>query len=94
MGHFLICYDITCPRRLQRMHRRLCRWATPLQYSVFLLAGSEAQFERCLEAVAELIDPREDDLRGYPLPVRGLQARLGVPALPAGIQWSGLPAPW
>lgn len=94
MGHFLICYDITCPRRLGRVHRCLCRWAAPLQYSVFLLAGSEAQFERCLAEVVALIDPKIDDLRGYPLPERGLQARLGVPALPAGIQWSGLPGPW
>lgn len=39
---FVIGYDIRDPRRLQRVHRRLCRHATPLEYSVFLLVGSAA----------------------------------------------------
>jgi CRISPR-associated protein Cas2 len=94
MRHFLICYDITSPRRLNQVHRCLLKRATPLQYSVFLLTGSEENFEDCLAEAARLIHPKWDDLRGYPLPERGLQARLGVPTLPAGIQWSGMPAPW
>lgn len=93
MSHFLICYDITEPHRLCRMHRYLLRRAMPLQYSVFLLDGDREMFEDCMNGAANLIDPRDDDLRGYPLPRRGLELRLGVPVLPRGIFWTGLPVP-
>ncbi|HLA34216.1 MAG TPA: CRISPR-associated endonuclease Cas2 [Rhodocyclaceae bacterium] len=94
MSEFVICYDISNPRRLARLHRYLKDWAVPIQYSVFLLVGDERKLERCLADAVLLIDGREDDLRAYPLPSRGLKARLGKPALPEGIQWSGMPTPW
>jgi CRISPR-associated protein Cas2 len=76
------------------MFRYLKKCATPLQYSVFLFAGDERRLARCLENAAQLIDPKEDDLRAYPLPKRGFKARLGKAALPEGIQWSALPPSW
>jgi hypothetical protein len=42
--------------------------------------------------MAKLMDKDEDDVRCYPLPARGLQARIGRATLPGGIQWTGLPA--
>jgi hypothetical protein len=39
---FVIGYDISNPRRLQRIHREMCKHAAPLEYSIFLLVGSEA----------------------------------------------------
>jgi CRISPR-associated protein Cas2 len=89
---FVIGYDIADPRRLQRVHRAMCKHASPLEYSVFLLVGSEAYRQSCLAAVADLIDPDADDVRCYPLPARGLQTRIGRASLPEGIQWTGLPA--
>lgn len=94
MSEFVICYDIADPRRLGRLHRFLKKCAVPIQYSVFLFVGDDRQLDRCMEAAAKLIDGKQDDLRAYPLPSRGLKARLGRPSLPEGIQWSGLPAPW
>lgn len=94
MTDYIICYDIAQPRRLGRVFRFLKKYAAPLQYSVFLFSGDDRQLDRCLAGAARLIDAEEDDLRAYPLPARGLKARLGKPALPAGIQWSGLPTPW
>lgn len=85
-------YDITCPRRLQRVHRAMVNVATPVEYSIFLFIGSQRELDACLADVAELLDPRTDDVRCYPLPVRGLQERLGRATLPEGIQWTGLPA--
>lgn len=41
-----------------------------------------------------MIDPGSDDLRCYPLPQRGLRARLGKANLPAGIYYSAMPAEW
>lgn len=89
---FVIGYDIANPRRLQRVHREMCKHATPLEYSVFLLVGNELAKDHCLAQMAGLIEDGEDDVRCYPLPVRGFQGRVGRASLPAGIQWTGLPA--
>jgi CRISPR-associated endonuclease Cas2 len=94
VSEFVICYDIADPRRLGRLHRYLKKRAVTLQYSVFLFVGDDRQLDRCMEGAAKLIDAKEDDLRAYPLPGRGLKARIGCPALPEGIQWSGLPPSW
>ena len=89
---FVIGYDIANPRRLQRVHRLMCKFATPIEYSVFLLVGSAVQKDRCLSQVANLIKAGEDDVRCYPLPARGYQNRVGRSSLPEGIQWTGLPS--
>ena len=88
----MIGYDIADSRRLQRVHRLMCKFAAPLEYSVFLLIGSTAEKDRCLFKVADLIKASEDDVRCYPLPSRGLQNRIGRASLPEGIQWTGLPS--
>lgn len=89
---FVIGYDITDPRRLQRVHRVMSKFAAPLEYSVFLLVGSAADKDQCLSIIADLIEPYEDDVRCYQLPSRGFQNRIGRASLPDGIQWTGLPA--
>jgi CRISPR-associated protein Cas2 len=89
---YVIGYDIANPRRLQRVHREMCKHAAPLEYSVFLLVGDPRNKDLCLERLAALIKDGEDDVRCYPLPLRGFQGRVGRASLPAGIQWTGLPA--
>lgn len=90
-GEWLIGYDIASPRRLGRVHRRMVNWAMPVEYSIFLFVGTPRQLAKCLDDIAGLIDVREDDVRCYPLPQRGVQERLGRPTLPVGVQWTGLP---
>jgi CRISPR-associated protein Cas2 len=92
MTDWLIGYDIANPSRLAKVYRRMCGHATPLEYSVFLLVGNERAKNDCLAEVAQLIDGRADDVRCYPLPSRGYQARIGRASLPEGITWTGLPA--
>ncbi len=89
---FVVGYDIANPRRLQRVHREMCKHATPLEYSVFLLVGDRRAKDLCLARMAGRIKNNEDDVRCYPLPVRGFQGRIGRASLPLGIQWTGLPA--
>lgn len=89
---YVIGYDIADPRRLGRVHREMIKHACPLEYSIFLLVGTERAKEACLAEMANLMDKDEDDVRCYPLPSRGLQARIGRATLPEGIQWTGLPA--
>lgn len=90
--NFVIGYDIKHPRRLQRVYRAMLKHAAWIEYSIFVLEGSDKEAMRCMEEVSRLIDPAEDDLRCYPLPSRGLQFRLGKSTLPEGIIWTGLPA--
>lgn len=94
MSDYLIAYDITSPKRLARMHRYLSRIGAPIQYSIFFVTLDERALEQHLEAAARLIDPKEDDLRCYPLPARGLKRRLGRATLPTGVYWTGLPSQW
>lgn len=91
MPRFLITYDITCPRRLRRLHKGLKRLAMPVQYSVFLAELSSAGFANVVELIEGIIDKRHDDVRIYPLSRAGWQRRLGKPVLPAGITLTALP---
>ncbi|PIQ14130.1 MAG: CRISPR-associated protein Cas2 [Hydrogenophilales bacterium CG18_big_fil_WC_8_21_14_2_50_58_12] len=91
-GAFVIGYDIAQPRRLQQVHRAMCKYAAPLEYSIFILVGNEEDKSRCMAEMAKLIEVGEDDVRCYPLPARGFQCRIGLTSLPEGIQWTGLPA--
>lgn len=94
MPRVVIAYDIRDPKRLRRVHRAAQRLATPFQYSVFIADWPEGcDLAERLAPLAALIDPRVDDLRAYPLPARGLICRLGRATLPAGIHFTGLPAP-
>jgi len=93
-AEFLIAYDITCPRRLVRLHRYLCKVAVPIEYSVFFATGEFSWVMAILTEAAALIDKRSDDLRCYPLPSRGMKTRLGRATLPSGVFYSDLPAAW
>ena len=91
MAQYLIGYDIADAKRLGRIHRRMVNFATPLQYSVFLLEGSETLLKQCLAQVMPIFHKKEDDLRIYPLPANSQQWQIGKPSLPEGIIWTAMP---
>lgn len=66
-GWYLVAYDIADPRRLRRVHRALRAVAIPVQCSVFLVHGTLKDIERLLEQLDLLIEPRQDDVRAYPV---------------------------
>lgn len=66
--NWLLCYDIADPKRLQRVHKHVSKQGLMAQYSVYYLRASAAQVEALLHRLTQLIDPREDDIRVYPLP--------------------------
>ncbi len=63
----IVAYDICCPSRLQRVHKKLAANGLAMQRSVFLVKANHRQLKRLLDQTAELIDPKEDDLRAYPV---------------------------
>ena len=82
---YLICYDITDPRRLQRVHAFLRRHAMPVQYSVFLARLTERRLLSLLADLARRIDPRSDDVRAYPIPRDADAVTMGRQYLPPGV---------
>jgi CRISPR-associated endonuclease Cas2 len=92
--HAIIAYDISCPKRLQKIYRKLCGHAIRLQYSVFYFTGTQEKYQACLDEIVPLINVKEDDLRAYPLPTNGYQWRLGKSILPEGLYYTGLPRIW
>lgn len=87
---WVIAYDISCPKRLQRVYKHLCNHAFPLQNSVFMLQGSTEQFEACCQKLLTLIDHRADDLRIYALEQDVQVEHFGSPPLAEHIIWSGI----
>lgn len=88
---YLIGYDITDPKRLQKIHRRMLDYATPIQYSIFLLEGEIKELKACLSDILEIFNKKQDDLRVYPLQKGVRQWHLGKAILPEGIIWTALP---
>lgn len=65
--NWIICYDIRCPKRLQRVHRFCKKSAIPLQKSVFALKADEERLDLWMNGLETLIDPATDDIRIYPV---------------------------
>ena len=57
MSDYIICYDITNRRRLGRVHSLLKKHAVPLQYSLFLFTGTDAQATAILTASSAASTP-------------------------------------
>ena len=81
---WLIGYDITSPKRLRRIHRFLRARAFQVQYSLFVAAWTEVEFNTHWAGLARLIDPRRDDVRAWPLPENPQVDRIGQ-GLPEGV---------
>jgi CRISPR-associated protein Cas2 len=83
---YLVCYDITKPRRLGRVFRYLKGKGIHLQYSVFYCMLTWPELLDMKYELSLRILEKEDDVRIYPLPAEPLVRVLGCGArLPEGI---------
>ena len=82
---WLLCYDISNPGRLRKIHKLAVRFAIPLQYSVFLTCATRSEMKNFVGHLEAIIDPRYDDVRGYPLSTRIQPLVYGKPIIPEGI---------
>ncbi len=87
MRKYVIGYDICDPKRLQRIYRKMIKYATPIQYSIFILEGTEMNLQNCLRDILTTFNSNEDDLRVYSLPEKSNQWTFGKLKLPEGIVW-------
>src|SRR5690606_37497677 len=84
---WLICYDVRCPKRLVRLHRRLVHSAAPVQYSVFLFYGTTDHAEALMDELASHYIRPADDLRAYPIEPKDSLLAFGQHRCPA--HWPG-----
>jgi CRISPR-associated protein Cas2 len=66
-ARWIVTYDITCPKRLYRVARRLQNDGVRLQWSVFECWLGVTEAARLWADLSTLIDPRHDRIRAYPL---------------------------
>jgi len=59
---YLVCYDISDPKRLRRVHRATEDRGSRLQYSVYQCALTELQLARFQSELLDLIDSGEDQV--------------------------------
>ncbi len=57
---YLVCYDVTEPGRLQRVHKKMLGYGEPAQYSVFLCDLSRKELALLRADLAEQIDMSAD----------------------------------
>ena len=83
---YLICYDIAeDPKRLNQVARYLGKVAFRVQYSVFVGSFFEHSLKGVLRGLEQIIDPRKDDVRCYPLPDQAEVVLLGPQLFPDDI---------
>lgn len=88
-GLHLLAYDIADPKRLAQVHRTVCEWGVPLQYSVFLVYASHRALDSLTAQLNAIIHPSEDDIRIYALPGRIEMTHYGRQVLPEGVELLG-----
>ena len=67
-ANYLVCYDISNPRRLAKVFKLIKNRGIHLQYSVFHCTLTWPGLLDLKERLSWIIDEREDDVRVYPLP--------------------------
>ena len=90
MAQYIICYDISCAKRLRKAAKILQGVAIRLQKSVYLLVGSQSDLNKCWRALAACVSDSHDLLTCYCVPAHSPLQTLGANVLHDGIMWSGL----
>jgi CRISPR-associated protein Cas2 len=86
---YLVAYDVTEPRRLRRVYKKMCGYGDPVQYSVFSCDLSDVERTLMKQAIADLMNLAEDRLMIADLgPVNG-RAASAIDFL--GATWEPLP---
>lgn len=61
----VVAYDISDDKRRTRLHKRLCDYGTPVQYSVFECLLPREKISEMKTVVRKTIRPRLDHVRYY-----------------------------
>ena len=53
---YLVFYDVSEPRTLRRVHKKVREWGQPLQYSVFAVRGTARELEQLRFELSDIMD--------------------------------------
>ncbi len=67
MSHYVVCYDVVDNRRRYKVAACLDAYGDRVQDSVFELPVDRTLLDKCLVALADLIDPDKDNIAVYRL---------------------------
>ena len=59
-NRFLVCYDVSDPKRLERTYKRMNGFGEPVQYSVFICELSPRERVLLEEALTDILNLKED----------------------------------
>jgi len=63
----VVVYDIGSDRRRTRLHKALCNFGTPVQYSVFECLVDVKELDHMRDQIQRIVKPRKDHVRIYHL---------------------------
>lgn len=76
---FVISYDISDPKRLRKIARKIERKALRIQYSVYVLFdATKEELSALLDSVLKLCDEEQDDIRVYKISHYGIKMGAAV----------------
>lgn len=67
MAHFIVTYDIACPKRLRKVAKFMEQVGIRLQYSVFYVQGGQDDIAHVIDTLSVLTG-KDDDVRIYRAP--------------------------
>ena len=74
---YLLCYDISCQKRLAKVARLLEKNAIRIQFSIFFLPKTtKNELYYIAEDIIDIINPKEDDIRIYTIKDYGISMGL------------------
>jgi CRISPR-associated protein Cas2 len=79
---FLVCYDVSCPKRLYRVHKFLLGYKVGGQKSFYECWLTPAELREVRRTLEELIDPTEDRAHIFQLDPRMKNEGLGLATQP------------
>jgi CRISPR-associated protein Cas2 len=79
---FLVCYDVSCPRRLYRVHKYLLGYKVGGQKSFYECWLTAAELREVRATLEELIDPAQDRVHIFQLDPRMKFDGLGLATQP------------
>jgi CRISPR-associated protein Cas2 len=82
---YLICYDISNPARLGKVHRIVREYTLMVQYSVYYLYADQQMLDSLCDELTSCIDPEADDVRIYPLASKPEWSQIGQNVFPEGV---------
>ena len=65
--YWLVCYDVSLPKRLRKVARVMQNYGLRVQKSVFECWLNDAQLQNLRRELAKIIDEQEDSVRFYSL---------------------------